>query len=44
MLYMWRTKVAEFPLGKPEVRVLLVARGLGGFFGVFGLYCKPLVV
>lgn len=38
-VYMWYTKVPYFPLGKPEVRGVLVARGVGGFFGVFGLYC-----
>ncbi|KAF3936423.1 hypothetical protein ABW19_dt0203693 [Dactylella cylindrospora] len=37
-LYMWYTKVPYFPLGPKEVRWLLVARGVGGFFGVFGLY------
>ncbi|KAL1296889.1 hypothetical protein AAFC00_004503 [Neodothiora populina] len=36
--YMWWTKTPHFPLGAPEVRSLLVARGLGGFFGVFGMY------
>ena len=40
LLYMWWTKVEHWPLGPREVRGLLVARGLGGFFGVFGLYCK----
>lgn len=39
-LYMWRKKTPDFPLGKREVRPLLVARGVGGFFGVFGIYCK----
>jgi hypothetical protein len=38
--YMWWAAVPDFPLGKREVRLLLVARGLGGFFGVFGMYCK----
>ena len=37
-LYMWRKKTPDFPLGAREVRPLLVARGLGGFFGVFGMY------
>ncbi|KAF2461260.1 hypothetical protein BDY21DRAFT_278912 [Lineolata rhizophorae] len=37
-LYMWWTKTEDFPLGKKEVRSLLVARGLTGFFGVFGMY------
>lgn len=36
--YMWYRKTAYFPLGMPEVRWLLVARGFGGFFGVFGMY------
>ncbi|OCK93953.1 uncharacterized protein K441DRAFT_563860 [Cenococcum geophilum 1.58] len=38
--YMWYRKIEHFPLGMKEVRPLLVARGLGGFFGVFGMYCK----
>lgn len=40
LLYMWWTKVEHWPLGAREVRPLLVARGLGGFFGVLGLYCE----
>lgn len=40
MLYMWLAKVQDSPLGKKEVRALLLARGIGGFFGVYGLYCK----
>ncbi|KAF2467067.1 uncharacterized protein BDR25DRAFT_235830 [Lindgomyces ingoldianus] len=36
--YMWYTRTEHFPLGMKEVRPLLVARGLCGFFGVFGLY------
>lgn len=36
--YMWYMNVPDFPLGKPEVRLLLVARGTGGFFGVYGMY------
>lgn len=39
MAYMWWTKTPHFPFGAPEVRWLLVARGMGGFFGVFGMYC-----
>jgi drug/metabolite transporter (DMT)-like permease len=31
--YMWYKKTPHFPLGKPEVRWLLAARGFGGFFG-----------
>ncbi|WPH02201.1 Hypothetical protein R9X50_00505600 [Acrodontium crateriforme] len=33
----WKT-IPNFPLGAPEVRWLLAARGFGGFFGVFGMY------
>jgi hypothetical protein len=40
--YMWYAAIPDFPLGQREVRLLLVARGLGGFFGVFGMYCKLL--
>lgn len=36
--YMWWKKTPHFPLGMPAVRGLLVARGLAGFFGVFGMY------
>jgi hypothetical protein len=38
--YMWYKKVPYFPLGRPEVRVLLLARGFTGFFGIYGMYCK----
>ncbi|KAI9822756.1 MAG: hypothetical protein M1832_002989 [Thelocarpon impressellum] len=37
-LYMWCAKVPHFPFGQKEVRGLLICRGIGGFFGVFGLY------
>ncbi|QDS76577.1 hypothetical protein FKW77_007055 [Venturia effusa] len=37
-LYMWWKGIPHFLLGEPEVRGLLVARGLTGFFGVFGMY------
>lgn len=37
-LWMWYRSVPHAPLGAKEVRWLLVARGLGGFWGVFGLY------
>jgi len=36
--YMWYKKTEDFPLGKPEVRWLLLIRGFAGFFGVFGMY------
>ncbi|KAI9817670.1 MAG: hypothetical protein M1826_001516 [Phylliscum demangeonii] len=38
MGYMWYARVPHFPFGSPEIRGLLVARGIGGFIGVFGLY------
>ncbi|KFX92355.1 hypothetical protein O988_07309, partial [Pseudogymnoascus sp. VKM F-3808] len=37
-LYMWWTKVPDFPLGRPDVRGWLVVRALFGFFGLFCLY------
>ncbi|KZM20674.1 uncharacterized protein EKO05_0007212 [Ascochyta rabiei] len=37
-VYMWYKKTEHFPFGMREVRPLLVARGLFGFFGVFGMY------
>jgi drug/metabolite transporter (DMT)-like permease len=36
--YMAWKKTQDFPLGAKGVRVLLMARGFGGFFGVFGMY------
>ena len=36
--YMWWAQVPDAPFGAKEVRILLLARGFGGFFGVFGLY------
>ncbi|KAF2431928.1 hypothetical protein EJ08DRAFT_586544 [Tothia fuscella] len=36
--YMYWKKTPHFPFGAREVRPLLVARGIGGFFGVFGMY------
>ena len=39
-LYMWYSKVPYFPLGMEEVRRLLLFRGVAGFVGVYGLYCK----
>ncbi|KAF2622290.1 hypothetical protein BU25DRAFT_214371 [Macroventuria anomochaeta] len=37
-VYMWHKNTEHFPFGMREVRPLLVARGLFGFFGVFGMY------
>ncbi len=38
LLYGFRTRIPHFPFGHPSVRRLLILRGMGGFFGVFGLY------
>ncbi|KAI1378483.1 hypothetical protein F4677DRAFT_397006 [Hypoxylon crocopeplum] len=37
-LYMWYKKVPDFPLGRRDVRGLLVLRGLAGFTGLFCSY------
>ena len=38
--YQWLARVEGAPFGPKEVRKLLIARGVGGFFGVYGMYCK----
>ncbi len=38
LLYGFYTQIPHFPFGSKEVRLLLIIRGVGGFFGVFGLY------
>ena len=38
MAYIWYTRVEHFPLGAPGLRLILVLRGTGGFFGVWGMY------
>ena len=37
-LYMFIKKIPDFPFGAKGIRLLLLARGVGGFFGVFGMY------
>ncbi|OTB07925.1 hypothetical protein M426DRAFT_317432 [Hypoxylon sp. CI-4A] len=37
-LYMWYKKVPDFPLGRKDIRALLVLRGLAGFTGLFCSY------
>lgn len=39
-IYMWWTKVPDFPFGHPDVRFWLVLRSLFGFGGLFCLYCE----
>lgn len=39
-VWLWWRSVPDAPWGPRGVRWLLVARGVGGFWGVFGLYCK----
>lgn len=36
--YMWWMSIPDFPLGKREVRWLLLARGCSGFFGIYGMW------
>ncbi|KAK7757512.1 hypothetical protein SLS62_000527 [Diatrype stigma] len=36
--YMWRKGIPDGPLGPKNVRWLLVARGLTGFFGIYGMW------
>lgn len=38
--YQWLAKVEHAPFGPRGVWKLLIARGVGGFFGVYGMYCK----
>jgi hypothetical protein len=35
----WKN-VPDYPLGQKGIRWLLVLRGLTGFFGIYGMYCK----
>ncbi|KAK8202704.1 EamA-like transporter family-domain-containing protein [Phyllosticta capitalensis] len=37
-LYMWWKNVDQAPFGPKNMRWLLLIRGFGGFFGVFGMY------
>ena len=39
-IYQWLARVENAPFGAKEVRGLLICRGAGGFFGVYGMYCK----
>ncbi|KZL86923.1 integral membrane protein duf6 [Colletotrichum incanum] len=36
--YMYYMKTPDFPFGKREIRWLLIARGVTGFFGIFGMW------
>ncbi|KAF3343551.1 Translational activator GCN1 [Verticillium dahliae VDG2] len=36
--YMFWKRTPDFPLGNPEVRWLLIARGVSGFFGIYGMW------
>jgi hypothetical protein len=38
--WMYWKRIPDFPLGAKGIRLLLVARGLTGFFGIYGMYCK----
>ncbi|KAI0887657.1 uncharacterized protein GGS22DRAFT_198835 [Annulohypoxylon maeteangense] len=43
-LYMWYKKVPDFPLGRRDIRGLLILRGLAGFTGLFCLYSDSTVI
>lgn len=38
--WLWKQQKANNILGRPENRKLLLMRAIGGFLGVFGLYCE----
>lgn len=38
LFYMWLRGIKHAPFGPKPVRKLLIARGFGGFFGVYGMY------
>ncbi|KAK2002466.1 integral membrane protein DUF6 [Colletotrichum falcatum] len=42
--YMYYMKTPDFPLGKKEIRWLLVARGVLGFFGIFGMWYSMMYI
>ncbi|KAK4140080.1 uncharacterized protein C8A04DRAFT_32439, partial [Dichotomopilus funicola] len=37
-LYMWWNQVPDFPLGARGIRVVLIVRGVSGFFGIYGMW------
>lgn len=40
LAWMWWNSVEHAPFGRKDVRWLLIARGMGGLVGVYGLYSK----
>ncbi|KAK1976715.1 integral membrane protein DUF6 [Colletotrichum cereale] len=43
-VYMYCMKTPDFPLGKKEIRWLLVVRGVLGFFGIFGMWYSMMYI
>lgn len=41
LMWMWWNSVEHAPFGRKDVRWLLIARGMGGLVGVYGLYSQP---
>lgn len=41
LAWMWWNSVEHAPFGRKDVRWLMIARGMGGLVGVYGLYSKP---
>lgn len=38
LVYMWLAKIADAPLGRKDIRWLLLVRGCSGFFGIYGVW------
>lgn len=39
-IYLRYLNLPHYALGAKEIRLALLLRGIGGFAGVYGLYCK----
>lgn len=40
-IYLRYLSIPHYALGASGIRIALVTRGISGFVGVYGLYCKP---
>lgn len=43
LVYMWWMKTPTAPFGSRDIRLLLLIRGMAGFFGIFGFVFPPLI-
>lgn len=39
-IWMWWKNIPDFPFGAKGIQGLLLCRGLTGFLGIYGIYCK----